>query len=234
MKNLKIVNKAKLFLGKYWGIIAIFITTSIAFIGIADIITSHIEQQRLREEEKEKLDYQLNIFRSESELKYDKYKCDLVEVVQSYIDSVAPTSALNGYTIVCLSEKYDLDIKFVLAQGQIESCFGTKGMASKTNSVFNVGAYDNASHEEIHSKFKYSHPDYSVEPYMVLLYKDYIVNNKTELDLMSKFVNKNGKRFSSNTHYEKDLLEMYSKIDNVTNITQLQGEMHRYKIICGK
>ena len=69
---------------------------------------------------------------------------------------------------------------------------------------------------------------------MQLLYKDYISGNKTELDLMAKYVNKRGQRYSSNMGYERDMLALYSKIDKTTNISVLQGEMRRYKIICGK
>ena len=148
------------------------------FVGIR-IIECVIQQN-----EQEKLkNYPFEVMKHEAVLSYNQYKSELVKEVKAYIDSVAPTSSLNGYAIVDCSEKYDLDIKFVLAQGQIESHFGTTGMAVKTNSVFNVGAYNNADYDTINGKFKYKHPDYSIEPYMQLLYKDYITGTKTELDL---------------------------------------------------
>ena len=184
-------------------------------------------------EEKSLKDYPFEVMKHEAVLSYNQYKSELVKEVKVYIDSVAPTSNLTGYAIVDYSEKYDLDIKFVLAQAQIESHFGTTGMALKTNSVFNVGAYDSASYDNINGKFKYKHPDYSIEPYMQLLYKDYITGTKTELDLMAKYVNKNGQRYSSNANYENDLLNLYKCIDKTTRITELQGEMRRYKIISG-
>lgn len=184
-------------------------------------------------EEKSLKDYPFEVMKHEAVLSYNQYKSELVKEVKVYIDSVAPTSNLTGYAIVDYSEKYDLDIKFVLAQAQIESHFGTTGMALKTNSVFNVGAYDSASYDNINGKFKYKHPDYSIEPYMQLLYKDYITGTKTELDLMAKYVNKNGQRYSSNANYENDLLNLYKSIDKTTRITELQGEMRRYKIISG-
>lgn len=180
------------------------------------------------------MNYPFEVMKHEAELSYNKYKSDLVAEVKAYIDSVAPTSSLNGYAVVDYCEKYDLDIKFVLAQGQLESHFGTTGMAIKTNSVFNVGAYDKLTIEEINGKFKYKHPDYSIEPYMKLLYRDYIYGSKTELDLMAKYVNKAGKRYSSNMNYERDMLNLYAKIGKETNISNLQGEVRRYKIILGK
>ncbi len=177
--------------------------------------------------------YPFEIMQNEAKLAYNENKSLLVKEVKAYIDSIAPTSSLNGYAIVEKCEEYDLDIKFVLAQGQIESHFGTTGMAIKTNSVFNVGAYDKLTIEQINGKYKYKHPDHSIEPYMKLLYKDYIRGNKTELDLMAKYVNNSGKRYSSNMNYERDMLNLYAKIDKETNISYLQGEMKRYKIICG-
>lgn len=191
------------------------------------VIERKIEEHRL-------MNYPFEVMRHEAELSYNEYKSELVRVIKNYIDSVAPTSNLNGYAIVENCEKYDLDIKFVLAQGQIESHFGTTGMSVKTNSVFNVGAYDKLSVENVNGKFKYKHPDYSIEPYMKLLYRDYISGSKTELDLMAKYVNKSGKRYASNANYERDILNLYQKIDKMTNISELQGEMRRYRIILGK
>lgn len=193
-----------------------------------------IDKNREKAQQEELAQYPFMIMRQEAELSYNESKSKLVKVVKAYIDSVAPTSSLTAYAIVDNCEKYDLDIKFVLAQGQVESKFGTTGMASKTNSVFNVGAYDNHKYETINGKFKYKHPDYSIEPYMQLLYADYITATKNELDLMTSYVNKNGKRYATNADYEKHLFNVYTRIDSVTNITTLQGEMRRYRIICGK
>ena len=193
---------------------------------IVEFVIQQNEQEKLK-------NYPFEVMQHEAVLSYNQYKSELVKEVKAYIDSVAPTSSLTGYAIVDYSEKYDLDIKFVLAQGQIESHFGTTGMAVKTNSVFNVGAYDSRSYEKINGKFKYKHPDFSIEPYMQLLYKEYITGSKTELDLMAKYINKNGQRYSSNTNYENDLLNLYKSIDKLTRITELQGEMRRYKIISG-
>lgn len=177
--------------------------------------------------------YPFEVMKQESVLHYHESKGKLVTEVSDYIGKVSPTSTMNGYAIVDLCEKYDLDIKFVLAQAQIESKFGTTGMAVKTNSVFNVGAYDKLKYDDINGKYKYKHPDFSIEPYMQLLYRDYITGSKTELDLMAKYVNKDGKRYASNPDYEDKILKLYQHIDTCTNISTLQGEMRRYKIISG-
>lgn len=190
------------------------------------VVRDDIEKRNVR-------NYPFTVMKHEAVLSYNEYKSRLVKEVKHYIDSVAPTSTLSGYAIVDMAEKYDLDIKFVLAQGQLESHFGTTGMAVKTNSVFNVGAYDGMKFENINGKFRYKHPDFSIEPYMQLLYKNYITGSKTELDLMAKYATKGGKRFSSNSNYEREMLALYKKIDETTDISTLQGEVRRYRIICG-
>ena len=88
------------------------------------------------------------------------------------------------------------------AQGQLESHFGTEGIAAKTNMVWNVGAFDNKSAEDIindkNKNTAISHPDKSIEPYIRLLYSTYLVDGKTEKDMFIKYVDKNGKRYASN------------------------------------
>lgn len=210
----------------------LFIVLSIA-IGTIVTTTCIVRYEVERVEERRMAEYPFEIMRHEAVLSYSQYKSQLIKEVKNYIRKVAPTSSLNAYAVVTCCEKYDLDVKFVLAQGQIESHFGTTGMAVKTNSVFNVGAYDKRAFENINGKFKYKHPDHSIEPYMQLLYTDYITSTKTELDLMAKFVNKKGQRYSSNSNYEKELFELYRKINLETCISELQGEMRRYKIISG-
>jgi hypothetical protein len=219
----EILKKNKMLIALVVTIITTFFVTVAV---VLHLDTKYRSEQMLKQ-------YPFEVMKHEAVLSYYEYKSQLVKEVKAYIDSVAPTSALNGYAIVDCCEKYDLDIKFVLAQGQIESHFGTTGMATKTNSVFNVGAYDKTAYECINGKYKYLHPDNSIESYMQLLYSNYITGTKTELDLMAKFADKNGKKYSSNPNYEKGLFDLYNKIDKSTNITELQGEMRRYKIISG-
>ena len=110
----------------------------------------------------------------EYELKYWETKAQLVDEVQNYINTVAPTSNLRACILVDACEKYNIEVKFALAQGEIESHFGTKGLASKTNSVWNVGAYDDHFYSKIMGTYKYSHPNESIEPYLKLLYEKYL------------------------------------------------------------
>lgn len=169
----------------------------------------------------------------EAELQYWDYKHQLVNEVQNYITSIAPSSNLRGYAIVEECEKYNVDICFVLAQGEIESHFGTKGIAAKINSVFNVGIYDGLSIQEISGKYKCDYPNESIEPYLKLLNERYLVN-KTEQDLMKKFVDKDGKRYASNPNYEIMVSERYKFITENTKIIELYNQVKNFAIKCGR
>ena len=113
-----------------------------------------------------KKDYALEIYRDNTELMYEGTRASLVETIDSVIHSVAPATCLNGLAILRGCEKHNIDLFFVLAQGQLESMYGTRGMAQKTNSVFNVYAYDYHEYKQINRKGKYTHPDLSIEPYL--------------------------------------------------------------------
>ena len=169
----------------------------------------------------------------EAELQYWDYKHQLVNEVQNYITTIAPSSNLRGYAIVEECEEYNIDICFVLAQGEIESHFGTKGIAAKINSVFNVGIYDGLSIQEIGEKYKCDYPNESIEPYLKLLNERYLVN-KTEQDLMKKFIDKDGKRYASNPNYEIMVSERYKFITENTKIIELHNQVRNFAIKCGR
>lgn len=150
----------------------------------------------------------------------------LVIQVRDYIKRMAPTSLLNAEVLVTVCEKYDLDITFVMAQALLESHFGTRGKAAKTNSVWNVGTYDNGT-----ILYKYETPNESIEPYAKLLYDNYLLlsdstrNSKNLLHLLQDkgFVNYNGYRFASAKGYENALRKLMIKIDMETSISMLSG-----------
>ena len=168
-------------------------------------------------------------------LKYDAAKCALVNEVDEYIKCVAPFSSLDGYVVAEECLKNSIDVCFVLAQGEQESHFGTTGLARKTNSVFNVYAFDGLKHEEISPKGKYEHPNYSVSAYISLLKSDYLVDGKTEYDLMENggYVNRNGARYASSETYERSLYEKFAKIKTSTKIDSLCQEVNKYKLFLG-
>ena len=171
------------------------------------------------------------VYEEMTSLTYEKTKYELVNEVDKYIKATAKASCLNGIIVVNKCIKYDVDICFVLAQGQIESHFGTQGLARKTNSVWNVFAYDGQSFIDISEKGKYKSPDDSLEPYLHLLKQRYICNGKTEYDLLNKYVDKNGKRYASSEMYEANLRNAFAGIKESTTIDSLSLELKKYAII---
>lgn len=173
------------------------------------------------------------IYTEMNQLTYDSIKSVLVEQVNSYIQQSAPTSALDGLVVVNNCIDYDIDICFVLAQGEIESHFGTKGLARKTNSVFNVYAFDGKELHEINKNGKYRHPDDSVEPYIELLKREYLVENKTEYDMLKKYVNYCGNRYASAPDYEQKLSSKIEKIHQTTDIENTYQMLKKQAYILG-
>lgn len=167
-----------------------------------------------------------HIISTKNNIEYtDSVKTQLITEVDTYINTIAPSSKLDGEIVVDMCCEYNVDIAFVLAQGQIESHFGTAGTARKTNSIFNVGAYDGYSAAKQRANgFGFSHPNESVEPYLILLTNNYLVNGKTINDLMYVYVNHLGMRYASDTRYECMLRSVYNKINSKTNINSLYNE----------
>ena len=146
---------------------------------------------------------------------YEIARNQLAIEVDNYISSVAPKANIDPYLMIDLCSEYDVDIRFVLAQGQIESHFATKGTAARTLSVFNVGAYDgHSASRQRRNGFGFSDPNESIEPYLQLITTEYMVNGKTESDLMKNYVNGLGMRYASNPKYESMLRSVYKRISN--------------------
>lgn len=158
----------------------------------------------------------------------EKMRSRLIEEVGIYIERMAPTSKLTPGHLVDKCLQYDVDIIFVLSQGLLESHFGTKGLAAKTNSVWNVGAFDN---QRPKNKFWYKTQDESLEPYLKLIKEDYLMAvthagdtiHKDIHDLVIKsYTNYAGKRFASARGYENAMRKMMINIDMETSISFYQ------------
>lgn len=177
--------------------------------------------------------YALRIYRDNIEIYYEGARAKFIKEIDLVIREAAPTTCMNGLAILNGYEEYGVDIFFVLAQGHIESHFGTRGMAARTNSVFNVYAYDGLKYADINRRGKYEHPDLSIIPYLKLLRDQYIVDGKTEIDLMHNYVNKDGKRYASNEQYETLLTNMYNKYISREALMGAYEEYIKYKILSG-
>ncbi len=214
----------------YWifGILAIGLCAFSAYhdIQIRNLKTNHTIQY-------EKYSYPYDCM-MEAELNYLDTKIQLTREVQSYIDKIAPTSNIRGYAIVDECEKYGINICFVLAQAEIESHFGTKGLGGKFNNVFNINVHDKVKGESnMNKKYIYKYPNESIEPYLKLLVDNYLVD-KLETDLLNKYVNKNGLRYATDPDYEVKLRGKYNSIVENTNISQLQAQLRNYAIKCNR
>ena len=161
---------------------------------------------------KPKSDFWYAIYQERTELKYWSSKDSLVTAIDNYIITTAPESTVDGLFLLNKCQEYNVDLVFVLAQATLESHFGTTGIAKKTNSVFNVGAYDGESSHTISSKYKYENPNLSIDPYLTLLNDSYL-EGKSEEELLSNFVNKHGKRYASYKNYEKELQIIIKRIE---------------------
>ena len=176
-----------------------------------------------------KKNYVFEVYRENLELDYYRSKDALVDVVDSYIKEIAPSSIMNGIAFVNKCDEYNMNLFFVIAQAQVESAFATKGLGQKMNSAFNVKAYDGKG-----SKYmdKYHHPDESMEPYIVLIKNDYMGDSKTEMDLMNNYVNFEGKRYATNPDYEAMMLSTYKKL--IDRYDTVYDEYLKYKTLSGK
>lgn len=174
--------------------------------------------------------YSRDVYMHRLESKFNAAREDLAIVIDEYIKTVAPNAVLDPLNLIDLSSKYNVDLIFILAQGHVESHFGTKGTASRTNSVFNVGAFDgHSAKKQIKNGYGYKHPDHSVEPYLKLLTSNYLVE-KTEFELLENFVDINAQRYATNTQYESMLQEKYSNIEKCIGEAYSKYKMYKLQL----
>lgn len=157
----------------------------------------------------------------------DKFQEKLVTEVETYITEIAPESQLSPEFLVKKCLEYETDIIFVLSQALLESHFGTKGKAAKTNSVWNVGTYDNGK-----ILYRYKTADESLEPYLKLIKEKYLITVTNRGDTIYKdlghliqdkgYVNYDGRRFASARGYENGMRKLMVKMDMETSISFYQ------------
>lgn len=154
----------------------------------------------------------------------DKVKL-LINEVHSYISSVTSYSKLSADSIVFSCLKYDFDIPFLLAAGQIESCFGTAGKAKRTNSIFNLGSHDSGR-----TFFRYPNPNACIEQYINIVQSNFIRDRSINHVLRpGHFKNAKGKRYASCKKYETKLKTTRNRIIKQTNIEYLQSILNDLK-----
>ena len=157
----------------------------------------------------------------------EKFYEKLIREVGNYITRMAPTSDLTPKYLVDKCLEYDIDINFVLAQALLESHFGTRGKAAETNSVWNVGTYDDGQ-----ILYTYSTADESIEPYLKLINERYLLRITSTGDTIhldeaklvedGAYKNINGLRFASARGYENAMRKLMLRIDSETSIAFYQ------------
>ena len=148
----------------------------------------------------------------------NRIKLRLINEVKSCMYEIVPDTKLDPICFTDLCIEYNTDIVFALSQGIIESHLGTKGKASITNSVWNVGTYDDGQ-----ILYKYKHPNGSIEPYLDLINRRYLVKKNIHQLLNEEYINDKGKRFASAKNYEKSIKKLMLKINNETLINFYQN-----------
>ncbi len=165
-----------------------------------------------------------NVVFLENELYYWDTKAKIVNEVDRFMRDKAVNHNISPILVVKYADKYDIDIRLFLTQGLLESHYGTKGLARKTHSVCNVGAWDDGT-----ITHRYNHPDESIEPYFKLIKEQYLVD-KTEDTLLKNFVNKQGNRYASYPYYEQELQRYWRQINETTPLDSLIEVYTYYKI----
>jgi len=199
-------------------IVVIFAIAS--FFGLTSIVPEYSMYNYLSDEKEQ-------LFVYEESLHVESVKTEinlqLIKEVTDYINEKAPNSDLNGEFIVLKCLEYDIDITFVLAQALLESHFGTRGKAAETNSVWNVGTYDDGQ-----ILYRYDNPDESLEPYLKLITEKYLINVNSKGDTIYKdlhqlvkdrgYINYRGHRFASARGYENGMRKLLNEIRSETSI----------------
>ena len=226
-KIMKKFNKLK----KFFSDNAEKIFTNTLFVGIILLLAYALVASQKQHSPTNKLKATIEL--QHNELQYWKYKDSLYVSIKDYINKIAPTSSVDALYLINTCDESDIDIRFVMAQAQLESHFGTRGMAAKTNQMFNVGAYDNASYDKIHKDYKYENVNLSIKPYLRLLRTKYLCYEKTTADLLNKYEDHNHRRYASDPSYETKLKSIYNRI-NTDSLNRLLNNYYKYKNLCKK
>ena len=182
----------------------------LSFILCAIVVICIISENNAKVEQ-----YKEAVIREQTILYMEHIKTRIVDEIYCYLYSVAPTCEVDADILFDMCNKYNVDVRFAMAQAQVESHYATKGTAKKTKSMFNVGAYDgHSASRQRRNGFGFSDPNESIEPYLQLITTEYMVNGKTESDLMKNYVNNLGMRYASNPRYESMLRSVYKRISN--------------------
>ena len=135
--------------------------------------------------------------------------------IDKYSDSKSPVTAQD---VMDVSAKYGVPVEFILAQGRLESNFGTKGRGARTKNIYNVGnvtAGDTMAKDSTEQKkFSRDMGDWvnGLESYADLMSRKYRPSDGDWNKLLEEFVNNDGNRYATDPNYEKTLSSIISSI----------------------
>lgn len=156
------------------------------------------------------------------------------EAIQEYIDKYSDgESKITAEQVMDVSNKYGVPVELILAQGRIESNFGTKGRGARTKNIYNVGNYtsgdtmrkDSAEQKAVSRVM----PDWEsgLEQYAKLLKEDYMPENGNWNQLVEgEFVNNDGNRYATDPNYESKLKSLISdlyKLSDEKSVSSQEG-----------
>jgi len=139
------------------------------------------------------------------------------EEIQSFIDAKSGSnSPITAKDIIDVSAKYNVPVELILAQGAMESNFGTKGRGARTKNIFNVGnttsgdkmEKDSPEQKAVSRTFD-SWID-GLDEYASLISRRYAPNGDWS-NLLENFVNDEGNRYAQAPGYEDSLKNMINE-----------------------
>ena len=149
----------------------------------------------------------------------DSIQNELIDEVSKYIKRQAPSShQFIPMYLVQAGLVNNIDICFMMAQTQIETCYGTLGAGRENSrrSMFGV------------IKKRYANYESAINHYCEILKKYYLVKGRTEQHLLTKYVTGTGGRYAENKRYETELRVAYNQIKRTTKIHSLQEEYKKF------
>lgn len=150
-------------------------------------------------------------------MKKDSLNELLKREIDTYIDNNAKKNHNIAQSLIDNAIKYDLDICFMMAQAEQETCYGNTGIGKSKKSMFGVVSRSYNTYEEC------------IEDYSLLIRNSYLGNRKTEKHLMDNFVSLSGYRYAEQG-YESSIKKRFKKIKNSTNIDKYQKELEEMLI----
>lgn len=202
--------------------------TIIIFFGVVALVCAGLNNPDNYTYDKAKIDtiildqeYIKEIQRMDTIFIRDSIEKEIINEINEYFNANSYNTHLEiPYYITINGLNYDIDICFIMAQTELETRFGTQGIgrSSSKRSLFGVVSRSYSSYEK------------AIGDYCNILKRLYLVNGRTEQDLMKNYVTSKGYRYAEAIDYEINLRNMYNNIKEKTDIYQLQNVWKKYKI----